>query len=145
MAWQEQDAKAQFSEFLEASLRDGPQIVTRHGVEAAVLVAIEEWRRMKHAARPTLKQLLLGPGARFEIRFLNAAVYNAGVATRLERNVIPARAPTGCGCQFHNCGRRRCRGYLHRAGRRSLPDSLQGLIRRRPRRALEHRCPGSIC
>jgi antitoxin Phd len=67
MAWQVQDAKARFSELLEASLREGPQIVTRRGVEAAVLVPIEEWRRLKHAARPTLKQLLLAPDARFEI------------------------------------------------------------------------------
>ena len=67
MAWQVQDAKARFGEFLNASLRDGPQVVTRRGVEAAVLVAIGEWRRLQHAARPTLKQLLLAPQARFEI------------------------------------------------------------------------------
>jgi antitoxin Phd len=67
MAWQVQDAKARFSEFLEASLRDGPQVVTRRGVEAAVLVPIDEWRRLKRAARPTLKQLLLAPEARLEI------------------------------------------------------------------------------
>ncbi len=67
MAWQVQDAKARFSELLDASLRDGPQVVTRRGVEAAVLVPIEEWRRLKHAARPTLKQILLSPDARFEI------------------------------------------------------------------------------
>jgi antitoxin Phd len=67
MAWQMQDAKARFSEFLEASLRDGPQVVTRDGVEAAVLVAITEWRRLTHAARPILKQLLLTPEARFDI------------------------------------------------------------------------------
>ena len=67
MAWQVQDAKARFSELLDASLREGPQVVTRRGVEAAVLVPIEEWRRLKHAARPTLKEFLLAPGARFEI------------------------------------------------------------------------------
>jgi len=67
MAWQVQDAKARFSEFLDASLRDGPQVVTRRGVEAAVLVPIEEWRRLQHAARPTLKQLLLAPDGRFEM------------------------------------------------------------------------------
>jgi len=67
MVWQVQDAKARFSEFLEASLRDGPQVVTRRGIEAAVLVPIDEWRRLKHAARPTLKELLLAPNARFEI------------------------------------------------------------------------------
>jgi len=41
--------------------------VTRRGVEVAVLVPIEEWRRLKHASRPTLKQLLLAPEGRFEI------------------------------------------------------------------------------
>ena len=67
MAWQVQEAKARFSEFLDASLRDGPQVVIRRGVEAAVLVSIEEWRRLKQAPRPTLKQLLLAPGDRFDI------------------------------------------------------------------------------
>ncbi len=57
--WQVQDAKARFSEFLDASLNEGPQIVTRRGVEAAVLVPIEEWRRLQAANRPTLKELLL--------------------------------------------------------------------------------------
>lgn len=36
--WQVQEAKARFSEFLSASLTDGPQVVTRRGVETAVLV-----------------------------------------------------------------------------------------------------------
>lgn len=57
--WQVQDAKARFSEFLDASLSEGPQIVTRRGVEAAVLVPIDEWRRLHAVSRPTLKRLLL--------------------------------------------------------------------------------------
>ena len=64
--WQVQDAKARFSEFLEASRKEGPQIVTRRGVEAAVLVPIEEWRRLQGLARPTLKEFLLAEGPRFE-------------------------------------------------------------------------------
>ena len=64
--WQVQDAKARFSEFLEASRKDGPQIVTRRGVEAAVLVPIEEWRRLQGLARTTLKELLLAGAPRFE-------------------------------------------------------------------------------
>lgn len=64
--WPVQDAKARFSEFLEASLTEGPQIVTRRGVEAAVLVPIEEWRRLQ-SARPTLKELLLAEEPRAEI------------------------------------------------------------------------------
>ncbi|MCY3766467.1 MAG: type II toxin-antitoxin system Phd/YefM family antitoxin [Gemmatimonadetes bacterium] len=63
-AWPVQDAKARFSELLETSLAEGPQIVTKRGVETAVLVPIDEWRRLEKRARPDLKQLLLAPGAR---------------------------------------------------------------------------------
>jgi prevent-host-death family protein len=64
--WQLQDAKARFSEFLDAAIEKGPQVVTRRGIEAAVLVPIEEWRRIQHAHRPSIKDILLGPGPRFE-------------------------------------------------------------------------------
>ncbi|MFZ5697744.1 MAG: type II toxin-antitoxin system Phd/YefM family antitoxin [Pseudomonadota bacterium] len=65
--WPVQDAKARFSEFLDACITDGPQVVTRRGTEAAVLVPIEEWRRLQAAARPSLKQLLLTDSARTEM------------------------------------------------------------------------------
>ena len=65
-SWQVQDAKARFSEFLDASIEKGPQFVTRRGIETAVLVPIEEWNRLQKAARPGLKELLLAPTARFE-------------------------------------------------------------------------------
>ena len=61
--WQVQDAKARFSELLETSLTEGPQIVTKRGVETAVLVPIDEWRRLEKRARPDLKELLLAPEA----------------------------------------------------------------------------------
>jgi prevent-host-death family protein len=65
--WSVQDAKAKFSELLRASLKDGPQMVTLRGEEAAVLVPVEEWRRVTASARPTLKELLLAPEPRFEL------------------------------------------------------------------------------
>lgn len=64
--WQVQDAKARFSEFLDATIKRGPQVVTRRGVETAVLVPIGEWDRLQRAARPSLKELLLAPGSRLE-------------------------------------------------------------------------------
>ncbi len=64
--WQVQDAKARFSELLDTTLKKGPQVVTRRGVEAAVLVPIEEWNRLQKAARPSLKALLLAPEPRFD-------------------------------------------------------------------------------
>ena len=64
--WQVQEAKARFSELLATSLAEGPQIVTKRGVEAAVLVPIDQWRRLERMPRPTLKELLLAPEPRTE-------------------------------------------------------------------------------
>jgi prevent-host-death family protein len=64
--WPVHDAKARFSEFLEACLADGPQMVTKRGAEAAVLVPAAEWRRLHAAAKPSLKELLLSHAARTE-------------------------------------------------------------------------------
>jgi len=57
--WTVQDAADRFGKLLDTCLNNGSQVVSRHGVEVAVLVPIEEWRRVEHAARPTLKELLL--------------------------------------------------------------------------------------
>ena len=65
--WPVQDAKARFSELLETCLRDGPQIVTKRGAEAAVMVPVAEWRRLSQSARPSLKELLLSDRARGDI------------------------------------------------------------------------------
>lgn len=64
--WPVQDAKARFSELLDTCQREGPQVVSRRGTEAAVLVPIDEWRRLQAAARPGLKDLLLASQARTE-------------------------------------------------------------------------------
>ena len=66
-SWPVQDAKARFSEFLERCLAEGPQMVTKRGAEAAVLVPANEWRRLQAAARPSLKELLLSNQARAEV------------------------------------------------------------------------------
>jgi prevent-host-death family protein len=65
--WPVQDAKARFSELLEASLTKGPQIVTRRGVEMAVLVRVDQWRQLEEATRPRLKDLLLAASPRADI------------------------------------------------------------------------------
>ncbi|MFA6016007.1 MAG: type II toxin-antitoxin system Phd/YefM family antitoxin [Gallionellaceae bacterium] len=64
--WPVQDAKSRFSEFLEACINEGPQLVTRRGTETAVLVPITEWKRLSEAARPSLKALLLSDTARID-------------------------------------------------------------------------------
>lgn len=67
-AWPVQDAKARFSEMLEDCLKLGPQLVTKRGSDAAVLVPIDEWRRLRGAPVRTLKDLLLTDEARGDLQ-----------------------------------------------------------------------------
>ena len=64
--WQVQEAKARFSDLLRKSHAEGPQIVTYRGVETAVVVPIEQWRRMERTKRRNIKEWLLAPEARTE-------------------------------------------------------------------------------
>ena len=66
-SWPVRDARARFSELLETCLREGPQLVTQRGVEAAVLVSIAEWQRLTRSTEPTLKELLLTDAGRMEL------------------------------------------------------------------------------
>jgi len=65
--WQLQDAKSRFSELIDDTLEKGPQVVTRRGVDTAVVVSIDEWKKLKDEKRVTWKEVLLGEGPRFEI------------------------------------------------------------------------------
>lgn len=47
MAWQLQEAKQHFSELVSRARRDGPQVVTKHGKEAVVVVSAEEYQRLR--------------------------------------------------------------------------------------------------
>lgn len=66
--WQLQEAKARFSEVVDRALEEGPQVVTRRGAEAAVVVAIGTWRELEKRAgeKRSIKDWLLAPGARTE-------------------------------------------------------------------------------
>jgi antitoxin Phd len=57
--WPVQDAKARFSEFLTACLTEGPQMVTKRGAAAAVLIPLRDWQRLQAVVRPSRKQLLM--------------------------------------------------------------------------------------
>jgi antitoxin Phd len=45
-SWQLQEAKNKFSEVIEDALKKGPQIITRRGVETAVVLSSAEYRKM---------------------------------------------------------------------------------------------------
>ena len=59
--WALQDAKAHFSEVVRRANADGPQVVTYRGVERAVVVSAEEFRRLHPGRRSFVDVLLEGP------------------------------------------------------------------------------------
>jgi antitoxin Phd len=67
MKWQLQDAKARFSELIKDSLQKGPQIVTRRGIDTAVVVSLDEWQRLNRKRHHSWKDVLLGDGPRFDL------------------------------------------------------------------------------
>lgn len=44
--WQLQEAKNRFSEVVDKALEEGPQVVTRHGVEDAVVLSMADFRKL---------------------------------------------------------------------------------------------------
>ena len=59
--WQIQDAKQRFSEMIRAVTSKGPQVITRHGEDVAVVVDISEYRRLTRPAVDLAGILLGGP------------------------------------------------------------------------------------
>ncbi|WP_113702879.1 type II toxin-antitoxin system Phd/YefM family antitoxin [Nonomuraea lactucae] len=59
--WQLQEAKQRFSEVVRRAHDEGPQIVTRHGEDVAVVLDMAEYRHLK-GEEPDFKEFLLsGP------------------------------------------------------------------------------------
>ncbi len=57
--WQVQEAKTRLSEVIKRARTEGPQTITRHGAERAVLLSVEEYRALA-AHKPDFKAYLLG-------------------------------------------------------------------------------------
>jgi len=62
--WQVQEAKTKLSELIDEANKKGPQIITRHGSERAVVLSIAEYRALT-AHKPDLRAYLLG-GPKFD-------------------------------------------------------------------------------
>jgi antitoxin Phd len=45
-SWQLQEAKNKFSRVVENAVHDGPQIITKHGVEVAIVLSYAEYQKM---------------------------------------------------------------------------------------------------
>lgn len=65
--WQLWEAKSHFSELIDNALEKGPQVIMRRGVDTAVVVSFDEWKKLKDEKRVTWKEVFLGEGPRFEI------------------------------------------------------------------------------
>lgn len=76
-SWTVANAKARFSELIDKAKSEGPQMVTRNGKPAAVLVSVEEWEK-KTARKGTLTEF-----------FRNSPLYDSGI--ELERLDHPPR------------------------------------------------------
>ena len=61
MRWQIQDAKARLSEVIEKAVSEGPQTITRHGTERAVVLSIEDYDSLLARTKDFRAHLLGGP------------------------------------------------------------------------------------
>jgi prevent-host-death family protein len=59
--WQLQMAKSRFSEVVERTIKEGPQLVTRRGQEAVVMVSAAEYRRLSGQTPHLMDCLLNAP------------------------------------------------------------------------------------
>lgn len=56
-----QEAKSRFSEVVDLTLEEGPQMVTRCGQEAVVIVSVAEYRRLTGQSPRLMERLLNAP------------------------------------------------------------------------------------
>jgi prevent-host-death family protein len=73
--WQLQEAKQRFSELIRSVEAEGPQVVTRHGEDVAVVISIAEYRHLRHEGENFKAFLQSAPDLDLEI----------------SRSVLPAR------------------------------------------------------
>ena len=59
--WTLAEAKARFSEVVRRANVQGPQVVTYRGIDTAVVISVEEFRRMKPERPSFIDVLLSGP------------------------------------------------------------------------------------
>lgn len=66
--WPVQEAKSRFSELINQSLSNGPQVVTRHGRATAVVIPYAQWQALEARGKRDLKAVLLDTNTpRFEL------------------------------------------------------------------------------
>jgi antitoxin Phd len=59
--WQLQEAKNKLSELIERALSEGPQVITRHGIEVAVVIPFARYKKLTERKQPLGDFLLSSP------------------------------------------------------------------------------------
>lgn len=65
--WRLEDTCVRLDEIVERAVKQGPQIVARHGKDEAVIVSVAEWRRLvANRDLPSFKDVLLSPEPKWD-------------------------------------------------------------------------------
>jgi prevent-host-death family protein len=67
--WQLQDAKNRFSHLVKKAQHAGPQVVTKHGKDAVVVISIDEYKRLIKPKKNLVKFFQSSPLAVAELDF----------------------------------------------------------------------------
>jgi antitoxin Phd len=59
--WQMQEAKARFGELVRKASAEGPQVVTYRGVDTAVVLSMDDYKRIKPHTKSFVDHILSGP------------------------------------------------------------------------------------
>lgn len=60
-AWQLQEAKNKFSNLVDRAQHEGPQVVTKHGKEAVVVLSVEDYKKLAKPKMNLLKFMQKSP------------------------------------------------------------------------------------
>jgi len=60
-SWQLHQAKNRFSEVVDRAVQEGPQVITRRGTEAVVVLSVEDYRRLRKPEISLLEFLQTSP------------------------------------------------------------------------------------
>lgn len=65
--WQLQDAKNKFSSLVDKAQHNGPQVVTKHGKDAVVVLSVDEYKKLVKPKKNLLKFFQSSPLATAEL------------------------------------------------------------------------------
>ena len=66
-SWQLQNAKNKFSNLVDKAQHDGPQVVTKHGKDAVVVLSIDEYKKLIKPKTSLLKFFQNSPVAKINL------------------------------------------------------------------------------